>query len=137
MTSLFVVNPESDTPIYRQLIDQVRRLIEGGFLQHGDTLPSVREVAMDCHVNPTTVSKAYGGLEREGLIVHRRGKPMTVAERRRNSHSRSHAMLDLERQIQSLWFAAHQLQVSGEQLMRLVANQVGKSTLTATARRQV
>lgn len=82
-TRLFSIVAGSPEPIYRQLVDQVRRLVAGGQLAPGDTLPSVREVAQQLTVNPMTVSKAYGLLEMEGLLVRRRGVGMAVAERPR------------------------------------------------------
>jgi len=78
---LFAIATGSPEPIYRQLVDQVRRLVAGGQLAAGDKLPSVREVAQALAVNPMTVSKAYGLLEMEGVLVRRRGLGMAVAER--------------------------------------------------------
>lgn len=78
---LFSIVPGSTAPIYRQLVDQVRRLVTGGQLAPGDALPSVREVALQLAVNPMTVSKAYGLLELEGLLERRRGVGMLVAHR--------------------------------------------------------
>lgn len=78
---LFSIVPGSTEPIYRQLVDQVRRLVAGGQLAPGDALPSVREVALQLAVNPMTVSKAYGLLELEGVLERRRGVGMLVAGR--------------------------------------------------------
>ena len=78
---LFSIVAGSPEPIYRQLVDQVRRLVAGRQLTPGDTLPSVREVALKLTVNPMTVSKAYGLLELEGVLERRRGVGMVVAER--------------------------------------------------------
>ncbi len=80
---LFSIVPGSTEPIYRQLVEQVRRLVAGGQLAPGDGLPSVREVALQLAVNPMTVSKAYGLLELESLLERRRGVGMIVADRPR------------------------------------------------------
>ena len=63
---MFVLNPQSGQPIYRQLVEQITRLIVGGQLVPGAMLPSVREVALEHAVNPMTISKAYALLEAEG-----------------------------------------------------------------------
>jgi GntR family transcriptional regulator len=84
---LFSITPGSTEPIYRQLVEQVRRLVAGGQMAPGDELPSVREVAQALAVNPMTVSKAYSLLEAEGLLVRRRGLGMLVAERPRSARS--------------------------------------------------
>jgi len=79
-SQLFSIVTGSSEPIYRQLVEQVRRLVAGGQLAAGDELPSVREVASMLAVNPMTVSKAYSLLEAEGLLARRRGLGMVVAE---------------------------------------------------------
>jgi GntR family transcriptional regulator len=79
--TLFSIATGSSEPIYRQLVEQVRRLAAGGQLQPGDAMPSVREIAQALTLNPMTVSKAYGLLEMEGVLLRRRGLGMVVAER--------------------------------------------------------
>ena len=74
-----VIRPGAPDPIYRQIVDQLRRLIAGKQLPAGDCLPSVREVADRHAINPMTVSRAYVLLESEGLIQRLRGKGMVVA----------------------------------------------------------
>ncbi|MTV38471.1 GntR family transcriptional regulator [Duganella radicis] len=78
--SLFTIATGSSDPIYRQLIEQVRRLIAATVLKPGDVLPSVRDVAVTLAVNPMTVSKAYNMMETEGLLSRARGVGMLVAE---------------------------------------------------------
>ena len=76
---IFQVSTGSNEPIYRQLIEQLRRLSASGQVQADDTLPSIREVALALGVNPMTVSKAYSLLENEGLLTRKRGIGMLVA----------------------------------------------------------
>jgi len=78
--SLFSIATGSADPIYRQLVEQVRRLVAAGQLAPGDEMPSVREIAHALALNPMTVSKAYGLLEMEGVLARRRGLGMVVAE---------------------------------------------------------
>jgi GntR family transcriptional regulator len=72
------VDPSSGLPVYRQIMDQVRRMIVAGRLAPGDRLPSIRELAGTLQINPLTVGKAYGELEREGNVEMRRGLGMFV-----------------------------------------------------------
>src|SRR5256885_8952611 len=65
-------------PIYRQLRDRVVAMILDGVLKEGDPLPSVRNVAAECRVNPLTVLKAYQELVDEELVEKRRGLGMFV-----------------------------------------------------------
>jgi GntR family transcriptional regulator len=78
--TLFSIATGSSEPIYRQLVEQARRLIAGGQLAPGDAMPSVRDIAQTLALNPMTVSKAYSILEMEGVLSRRRGLGMTVAD---------------------------------------------------------
>jgi len=75
----FHIQPSAPEPIYRQIVEQVRRLVAGGQLAPGAVLPSVRDVAATHAINPMTVSKAYSLLETEGVLERLRGKGMAVA----------------------------------------------------------
>src|SRR6476469_4752542 len=70
---MFRVDSGSGVPIYRQLVEQVRREVMLGRLQPGDQLPTLREVVDALTINPNTVVKAYAELEHEGLVVRRQG----------------------------------------------------------------
>lgn len=109
---MFSLNPQSGIPIYRQLIEQVRRLVAGGQLRPGDELPSVRELALAHAVNPMTISKAYSLLEAEGLLARQRGKPMTVAEQHGVRESEAERLRRLQPAIDQLATAARQLRIS-------------------------
>lgn len=108
---MFILNPHSGVPIYRQLLDQVRRMVAGGQLTPGAELPSVRDLAVRHAVNPMTVSKAYALLEAEGLLERHRGKPMTVASRPRAQSLPAKRLQQLEPHLDQLVLAAHQLEL--------------------------
>src|SRR5690606_10216738 len=118
-TRLFILNPQSGTPIYRQLVEQVRRLVASGQLAPGAALPSVRELALEHAVNPMTISKAYAQLESEGVLVRNRGKPMTVAQRPRPAPLRDR-LRQIEDEVDRLVLAAQQLELEPEQVMTLI-----------------
>ena len=71
--NLLSIDNHSGVPIFRQILDQVRRQVLSGQLAHGEQLPPVRDLALQLRVNPMTVSKAYALLEREKLVERRRG----------------------------------------------------------------
>lgn len=75
----FDILPTATTPIYRQIVEQVQRLVASGQLAVGADLPSVRAVALQHAINPMTVSKAYSLLEAQGVLERRRGVGMVVA----------------------------------------------------------
>src|ERR1700726_5063550 len=62
------LQPESHVPLYIQLRDQVRALVNTGDLRPGDRITASRELAVQLGVHRTTVANAYAELESEGLI---------------------------------------------------------------------
>ena len=72
------VRPESDQPIYEQIVDQAVAAVAEDELPIGSLMPSVRELAETLLVNPNTVARAYQELERLGLVVVRRGVGMEI-----------------------------------------------------------
>lgn len=72
------VRPDSPVPIYEQIVAQVVFAVAAGDLPPGELLPSVRDLAAELVVNPNTVTRAFGELERLGAIAPRRGVGMEV-----------------------------------------------------------
>jgi len=95
-------------PIYRQIVNQLRRLITSNQLPAGELLPSVREVAGHHAINPMTVSRAYGLLELEGLLTRQRGKGMVVSPRRR-AHTDDRRLAHLQPKLEDIARAAREL----------------------------
>lgn len=83
MSIEFQITPGSATPIYQQVVDQVRLAVAVGELKTGDPLPSVRTLAEQLVVNPNTVARAFGELVRDGVIESRHGQGVFVAAKRR------------------------------------------------------
>lgn len=59
---------DSETPLYRQLHDDLAGRIRGGELKPGTRLPSIRSVAQGLGVSLITVVQAYDALAAEGLV---------------------------------------------------------------------
>ena len=72
------ITPGGASPIFRQIVDQVRLAAATGRLMAGDQLPSVRALAERLLVNPNTIAKAYGELSREGIIESQQGRGASV-----------------------------------------------------------
>jgi GntR family transcriptional regulator len=116
---LFTVATGSSEPIYRQLIELVRRRIAAGQLKAGDELPSVRELAQALAVNPMPISKAYGLLEAEGLFERRRGLSMVVAQRHHAAQQTADRAELLRPALERAAQEAVQLQLSATQALTL------------------
>ena len=62
------------TPIYEQLVEQIKGAIIKGELEENDPLPSVRSLAKELKISALTVKKAYDALDQEGMIATVHGK---------------------------------------------------------------
>lgn len=74
------INPMSNIPIYRQIIEHFSHLILSGKLTANEKLPSSRALGVEIKVNMLTVQKAYQELRTLGLIYNKRGEGSFVAE---------------------------------------------------------
>ncbi|MFB6271858.1 MAG: GntR family transcriptional regulator [Salinibacter sp.] len=75
------VDRDANTPVRKQLINQLRYLIASGHFDVNDTLPSTRSLGDQLDISFHTVRKAYQELEEEGLLSSRIGSGYTVEER--------------------------------------------------------
>jgi 2-aminoadipate transaminase len=95
------LDPASDTPLYKQLAEAVRSLVDRGDLQAGERLPATRELAGQLGLNRTTVSAAYAVLEESGLLEGQVGRGSFIAQR---ADSSAGAGLDWEALLPPLEF---------------------------------
>ncbi|MEP6915219.1 MAG: GntR family transcriptional regulator, partial [Acidobacteriota bacterium] len=70
---LFDIDAADPRPVYRQIVDEVRRCVSVGVLKTDEPLPAVRRLAADLKVNANTVQHAYRTLEQEGAVHVKRG----------------------------------------------------------------
>lgn len=71
----------SETPIYQQIVQQVRAQILKGVLLPGEPLPSMRLLAKELRISVITTRRAYEELERLGFLYSSTGRGSFVAER--------------------------------------------------------
>ena len=64
----------SGTPIYTQIVEQVKQQVISGELTPGDQLPTVRALALELRVNFNTVARAYRLLDEAGIISTQQGR---------------------------------------------------------------
>jgi len=117
---LLEIDHHSGVPIYRQLIEQIRRQIMSGQLSEGEQLMSVRELAAQLRVNPMTISKAYALLEVEGLVERRRGIGLFAARLRKDQKERTKDKL-LEEIMRKAAVTAVQFEIPEEKAGEMLA----------------
>ncbi|MBW7865522.1 MAG: GntR family transcriptional regulator [Candidatus Hydrogenedens sp.] len=77
---LLHISPKDGTPIYQQIVNQIKRLVAMGQLRPHEELPPVRTLAAQLLINPNTVARAYRELESAGVVNTRVGAGTYVAE---------------------------------------------------------
>ncbi len=65
---MITIDINAATPLFQQLVLQIKGVIKEGKLAPGAPLPAIRQLADDLDINAKTVAKAYKLLERDGVI---------------------------------------------------------------------
>lgn len=93
----FVIDRDSEEPIYRQLIRQIKLQIESGQLPAGTRLPASRDLADQMDISRISVVNAYADLRSEGYLSAHAGRGTFVARdaavqanARSNAHEHQH-----------------------------------------------
>lgn len=80
-----VIDDASTASIYEQIVAQVREAVATGRVRPGERLPTVRRLADELDIAPGTVARAYGELERLGVVVTEGARGTRVAEQPKES----------------------------------------------------
>jgi GntR family transcriptional regulator len=113
------VTTGAGTPIYRQIIDQVRLGVATGALRPGQAMPSVRSLAERLVVNANTVVKAYAELVRDGVLEAQQGIGFFVAEKRQ-IYSKAERLRRLRLAVDDFIHEAVFLDFSAEEIRKVV-----------------
>jgi GntR family transcriptional regulator len=79
MNGAFAISQSDKRPMYLQIMEQIKQRIAIGDWRAGQSIPSIRQLAVDLQVSVITVKRAYLELEREGIIMTQQGKGSHVA----------------------------------------------------------
>lgn len=118
------IDPRLSTPVYQQLVDEIKEAIALGIMAPGERMPTVRDMATELALNPNTVAKAYQKLEQEGIIITMRSRGTFVAER--SSADSSLAKKKLNEQIEKVLIEAYHLGLNREEIEQLFAESLEK-----------
>lgn len=71
---MILIDYSDKRPIYEQIAGRFQALIISGVMEADEKLPSVRTLAVELSINPNTIQRAYGELEKDGFIYTVKGK---------------------------------------------------------------
>ena len=69
----------SSRPVFKQLVEHIRRKVQTGELGPGEMLPSIRRFSAAYGIGRNTVAAAYEQLTAEGVCETRRGSGTVVS----------------------------------------------------------
>ncbi len=116
------ISPHDGIPIYRQIVNQIKRLVASERLKAGDEMPPIRHLAQQLLINPNTVARAYRELEGAGVLLSRQGSGTRVSDNG-SPLSREEKMKILSERADALIIEARQLGVELEEVVELVRRQ--------------
>ena len=122
---LIQVNFNSGEPVTRQVVAQIKWMVASGQLQPGEKLPSVRDLSKQLKVNPTTVTRIYGELSAESVIVLRQGQGAFVSTQSTTTN-RAEARKQVRELIRRMLSEAVRLGMSEEAIQKLIATEIKK-----------
>ena len=115
--------------IYLQIARMLEDDILRGVYREEEQVPSTNELARAFNINPATAAKGINRLVDEGLLYKRRGIGMFVApgalEQLRTQRRQAFA----RQQVRALVREAKRLDITQEELLKLVAAEAGKEEL--------
>jgi GntR family transcriptional regulator len=114
---------DDPSPVYQQLVDQLRLLVTTGELPPGSRLPSARHLAANLGVNRNTALRAYMVLAREGVFEGRRGGGTVVIGPTRETRSGVRVPRQLAEQIGQLVASSSELGVPTGDLLAYISRQ--------------
>ena len=95
------VDLRSRTPIYEQIINNVKELALAGIFKPDEQIPSIRQLTQQIGINPNTIQKAYAELERQGIIYTLAGRGAFISNdtQRLTDVKRDEILKDVEKSV--------------------------------------
>jgi len=81
MDTRIIIDKKSESPVYRQIIEQVAGMVRAGVYRSGDRLPTERELAVALGVARGTVNRAYEELTRSQILESIPGRGSFISAR--------------------------------------------------------
>ena len=124
---LFQVDYNSGEPISRQVVAQVKWMVASGRLQPGEKLPSIRQLAKQLKVNPTTVTRIYNELSSTGVIALRQGQGAFVTSKA-PTVNRAEARKSVQELARRLIAESSRLGLTSEDVTKIVQQELKRIT---------
>ncbi|MGL4589407.1 MAG: GntR family transcriptional regulator [Mycoplasmatales bacterium] len=116
---LLSIDAASSEPIFSQLCNQIIDAIVRNELVEGESLPSIRNLALDLGVNMHTVNKAYAVLKEEGYVsISNKG---VIIEKKQNYQSEAIDLAELETKLDIVITKAISKGIKQDQVLEIIS----------------
>lgn len=122
---MILLDYKDSRPIYEQVVEKLQELMLLGVLEEDDQMPSVRSLAMELSINPNTIQRAYGELERQGYIYMVKGRGSFVGSIRRLKEARRQKLAGRMRELAR---EAISLDMDCETFVNLARDEYGRTS---------
>ncbi len=122
---LIQVDYNSGEPVSRQVVAQVKWMVASGRLRAGDKLPSIRELSKQLKVNPTTITRIYGELSADKVIVLKQGQGAFVSSQSATGN-RTEARKQVRELIRRMLAEGIRLGLAPDDLQQLIDHEFEK-----------
>ena len=113
---MILLDLKDSRPIYEQVVERFQELMMLGILEEDSQMPSVRSLAMELSINPNTIQRAYGELERQGYTYSVKGRGSFVGSIRKLREAKK---TELEKKLEKLAREAKTIGILREEFVTL------------------
>ncbi len=113
---MILLDLKDSRPIYEQVVERFQELMMLGILEEDSQMPSVRGLAMELSINPNTIQRAYGELERQGYTYSIKGRGSFVGSIRKLREAKK---TELEKKLEKLAREAKTIGILREEFVTL------------------
>jgi len=119
------IEHNSGVPVSAQIVAQVKYLVVSGQLEPGERIPSVRALASELKLNPTTVARIYRQLEAEEIICTQPGRGTFITQGR-SSLTLTEKRRQIVARVRELVVESGRINLDYSELNKLVASEVAR-----------
>lgn len=121
---MILLDYRDSRPIYEQVVEKLQEMMLLGILEEDSQMPSVRSLATELSINPNTIQRAYGELERRGFIYMVKGRGSFVGSIRRLREAKRE---DLAKKMGVLAKEAKGVDLGREEFIRMAGQEYDRA----------
>ncbi len=119
------IEHNSGVSVSAQIVAQIKYLVVSGKLKSGERIPSVRALAKELKLNPTTVARIYRLLEAEEIICTQAGRGTFITQGR-SSLTLTEKRRQIMTKVRELVVESGRINLDYSELKKLVASEVAR-----------